>query len=143
MDLMARLKQRRFSCRPVREAGLLVAAIGCLFLPLPGRTAQTPAPLHTTASPSKPQFTLFDPGQEKVVDYEKYGQFTEVGTPKYRYLIRDREGLGRAVGEGIYPNVTALLKDPAYQKAQYAGKLEGSLWDFVNTDDPQINFFKW
>src|SRR4029077_1766793 len=78
-----------------------------------------------------------------IVDYEKYGVFTGTGTSQYRYVIRDREGLSRAVGEGIYPNVTGLLKDPAFQKAQYAGRLEGSLWDFVNTDDVQANFYKW
>ena len=88
-------------------------------------------------------FTLFDPGQENVVDYDKYGEFTNVGTAQYRYLIRDREGLAKAVGEGIYPNVTGLLKDPNYQKFKYNGKLEGSLWDFVNTDDLQANFYKW
>jgi beta-glucuronidase len=78
-----------------------------------------------------------------VVDYEKYGQFTATGTARYRYLIRNREGLAKAVGEGIYPNVSGLLKDPIYQQFKYNGKLEGSLWDFVNADDLQANFYKW
>jgi hypothetical protein len=93
--------------------------------------------------PDITQFTLADPGLEKIVNYEKYGEFTYVGQPQYRYLIHDREGLARAVGEGIYPNVTGLLKDPGYQKAQYSGRLEGSLWDFVNSEDIQANFYKW
>ncbi len=91
----------------------------------------------------KVEFALFDSGTETVVDYSKYGSFTNVGAPQYRYLIRDRESLAKAVGEGIYPNVTGVLKDPSYEKAQYAAQLEGSVWDFVNTDNPQLNFFKW
>jgi hypothetical protein len=116
--------------RPLRAALALVL----LLNPITGFGASTK---------SKEVFSLFDPGREKVVDYEKYGQFTNTGTAQYRYVIRDREGLAKAVGEGIYPNVTGLLKDPNYQKFQYAGKLEGSLWDFVNTDDVQANFYKW
>ena len=91
---------------------------------------------------SPPQFQLFDPG-DPLVNYLKYGSFTNLGTPQYRYFIRDRENLAKAVGEGIYPNVTGLLKDPNYEKAQYAGQLEGSVWDFVNGDNLQLNFFKW
>jgi hypothetical protein len=91
----------------------------------------------------EPLFALFDAGKDAVVPYEKYGEFTHLGTPQYRYVIRNREGLAQAVGEGIYPNVTGLLKDPTYQKFLYGGKLEGSLWDFVNTDDAQANFYKW
>src|SRR5579872_5703022 len=74
-------------------------------------------------SDSTPQFQLFNAG-DPIVDYSKYGTFTNPGTPAYRYFIRDRDGLAKAVGEGIYPNVTGLLKDPNYEKAQYAGQLE-------------------
>ncbi len=92
---------------------------------------------------SKPLFPLSDPGKEKIVDYPKYGTLTEVGTSRYKYLIRDRNGLATAVGEGIYPNVASLLKDPHYLRFKAEGKLEGSLWDFVNTDDLQANFYRW
>ncbi len=88
-------------------------------------------------------FVLHDAGSENVVDYEKYGVFTNTGTRKYRYLIRDREGLSRAAGEAIYPNVTALLKDPAFVQARYNTKLEGPVWNYVNTEETQLNFFKW
>jgi beta-glucuronidase len=88
-------------------------------------------------------FHLNDPGLEAIVDYQKYGDFRNRGTPDYQYVIRDREGLARAVGEGVYPNVTGLLKDPAFQKMQYEKKLEGNVWDFVGTDSPQIGFYKW
>src|SRR5688572_26957696 len=103
----------------------------------------TLAGVAVALSQKKPLFPLFDPGSEKVIDYSKYGEFNQVGTSQYRYYIRERESLARAVGEGIYPNVTGLLKDPLYQKFKYEGKLEGSLWDFVNTDDVQANFYRW
>jgi hypothetical protein len=95
------------------------------------------------AAQSDALFELYDPGTEKVVNYNRYGEFTHAGTAQYRYLIRDREGLAKAVGEGVYPNVTSLLKDPMYQKFKYNGKLEGSQWDFANTDDTQAGFYKW
>jgi beta-glucuronidase len=89
-------------------------------------------------------FSLFDPGTEAIVRYDHYGVFTGVGSAQYQYLIRDRDGLAAAVGEGIYPNVSGLLQDPAYQKAiedpQWAG---GTVWDFVNTPKLQEAFFKW
>jgi len=91
----------------------------------------------------KTAFILFDTGSERVVDYEKYGTFIGKGTEKFRYYIKNREGLAKAAGEGIYPNVKGLLKDPDYQKAKYNGELEGSVWDYVNTDDLRLNFFKW
>ena len=88
-------------------------------------------------------FTLSDPGTETIVRYEKYGRFGDRGSSDYRYYIEDREGLSRAVGEGVYPNVTGLLKDPAFQKMQYEKKLEGSVWDYVNASTPQAGFYKW
>ncbi len=88
-------------------------------------------------------FVLHDPGTEDIVNYDQYGAFKGLGTASYRYYIHDREGLARAAGEGIYPNVNGLLKDPAYQKMHYEKKLAGSEWDFVTSDDVQANFFKW
>ena len=86
---------------------------------------------------------LYDPGLETIVHYDRYGVFSDPGTPQYRYYIKDREGLSRAVGEGIYPNVTGLLKDPAFQKMRRQKQLEGSDWDYVNSDNVQASFFKW
>src|SRR5471032_1510016 len=88
-------------------------------------------------------FHLNEPGVEANVRYTSYGDFSGVGTSQYRYVIKDREGLARAVGEGIYPNVTGLLKDPVFQKMQYEGKLAGNIWDYVTADDPQVGFYKW
>jgi hypothetical protein len=90
-----------------------------------------------------PEFELSDPGTEKIVDYSAFGMFSDAGTSQFRFLIKDRAGLAKAVGEGIYPNVVGLLKDPNYTKAQTNKELEGSVWDFVNTDNTRLNFYKW
>jgi beta-glucuronidase len=87
----------------------------------------------------KPAF----PGTQKVIDYAKYGEFTSVGTKNYRYLMKDPEGLALAVGEGIYPNVSTIYEDPGYKKAKEEGRLEGSHWDFVHTEDLEAAFYKW
>jgi hypothetical protein len=87
--------------------------------------------------------TLAFPGTDKVVDYSKYGQFLNVGTKKYHYQVTDRKVLSAAVGEGIYPNIGDIYKDPQYKKALKEGRLEGSHWDFINTPDLQAAFFKW
>src|SRR5438132_1177302 len=106
-------------CKPSASA----LALLCVFASLTGwaKTKETSL------------FTLADPGRETIVHYEQYGDFVHRGTAQYRYIISDRPGLSRAVGEGIYPNVASLLKDPGYQAFQHQGKLEGGVWDFVNT----------
>ena len=88
-------------------------------------------------------FKILDPGNAKWVDYEKYGQFQNEGTSNYKYVVNDSAGLKAASGEGIYPNTQSVLNNPDYQAARAAGKLNGSHWDFVNTDNFQLNFFKW
>src|SRR5689334_5406143 len=88
-------------------------------------------------------FSLHDPGTETVVDYAKYGSFQGVGTDHYVYVVEDEAGLSRAVGEGIFPNVESVKRDPQFQKLFYAKELEGSPWDFVYTENLQKSFFKW
>ncbi len=83
------------------------------------------------------------PGKEVVVDWTKYGNFLNAGTKDFHYQITDQAGLTAALGEGIYPNIADLYRDPAYKKALKAGRLEGSRWDFVNTSDLQAALFKW
>jgi|CXWL01.1.fsa_nt_gi beta-glucuronidase len=82
-------------------------------------------------------------GKDDVIDYAKYGKFFNVGTKDYHYQIKDIKALADAVGEGIYPNLTDIYKDPGYKKAQKEGRLEGSHWDFVRSDDLEAAFFKW
>jgi hypothetical protein len=82
------------------------------------------------------------PGDE-VVDWAKYGKFLNEGTKDYHYQIIDQAGLAAALGEGIYPNIADMYRDPGYKKALKAGRLKGSHWDFVNTPDLQAAFYKW
>lgn len=88
------------------------------------------------------EFRLYDPGTEDVIDYEKYGTFTGLGTDKYEYKLTNRKGLAAAVGEGAYPN-NSVYKDPAYRMLVTKGKLAGSQWDYVNIEDQQLAFYKW
>lgn len=93
-------------------------------------------------NPTEQVKPLFDPGTEDVVDYAKYGEFKGVDTANYKYEIKDRKGLAAAVGEGIYPSLSAY-KDPGYREAQAAGKLIGNQWEFVNNPDQILAFYKW
>ncbi|MFH0828545.1 MAG: glycoside hydrolase family 2 TIM barrel-domain containing protein, partial [Candidatus Omnitrophota bacterium] len=86
---------------------------------------------------------LYEPGKKDFVDYSKYGEFKNRGTDKYSYVIKDQEGLSRAVGEGIYPNTTSVRWNPEFKKAQKAKRLDGSVWDFVHSPDLEAAFLKW
>lgn len=97
---------------------------------IPDTTVQTKPVLHTLP-------------EEPVVDYNKYGDFTRVGSQRYRYLIKDMKGLKAAVGEGIYPNTSDIYDNPRYKIVKKEGRLEGSHWDFVNVDDLEAAYFKW
>ena len=83
------------------------------------------------------------PGTAKIIDYTKYGKFIDVGTKDYVYEVKDQKGLSDAIGEGIYPNTGGVLKDPGYKKAVADGRLNGSHWDFVYSDDLEAAFYKW
>lgn len=91
----------------------------------------------------KTQVVLYDPGKEEVVDYEKYGEFTHVGSKEYRYVIKDQVGLAQAVGEGIFPNTTSVRWDPNFKKLMKEGRLNGLHWNFVHTPDLEAAFLKW
>lgn len=82
-------------------------------------------------------------GTSKIVDYTKYGKFENVGTDDYRYRIIDAEGLSKALGEGIYPNTGDVYNNPRYKIVKAEGRLEGSHWDHVITDDLEAAYFKW
>ena len=86
---------------------------------------------------------LHNKGSEKIVDYTKYGKFTNVGTADYHYRMTDVDGLKKALGEGIYPNTGDIYKNPGYKKAKAEGRLNGSHWDFVNTEDLEAAYYKW
>ena len=86
---------------------------------------------------------LYDPGKEDFVNYEKYGNFTDVGTKDYKYVAKEQEGLAAAVGEAIHPNTTSVRWDPEFKKAQKEGRLEGSHWDFLQSPDLEAAFLRW
>lgn len=86
---------------------------------------------------------LFAKGKENVIDYQRYGEFIDVGKSTYHYKINKPKELAEAVGEGIYPNTNGILKDPGYKKAKEAGRLDGNHWDFVHSDDVEAAFYKW
>lgn len=89
------------------------------------------------------QPSIYFPATEKIVDYTKYGEFQDVGTSKYRYVIKDVKALAAAVGEGIYPNTSSMYNNPRYKILKDEGRLEGNHWDFVNTEDLEAAYFKW
>ncbi len=93
------------------------------------------------------QINLYDPGKEDFVDYAKYGEFKNIGTKDYQYVVRDQPGLSQAVGEGIYPNTSSLKNDPAYKKAlkekRFGFNQPDEEWSFVHSPDLEAAFFKW
>ena len=89
------------------------------------------------------KLNLSDPGTEDFVDYTKYGEFKNVGTKDYVYVINDQAGLSKAVGEGIYPNTTSVRKNRRFKSVRKEGRLEGSQWDLLHSPDLEAAFFKW
>jgi beta-glucuronidase len=89
------------------------------------------------------KLVLADPGTEEIVDYNKYGEFENVGTKDYRYVIKDQAGLIAAVGEGVYPNSSSVRKDPIFKQVIKEKRLEGDAWDFLYSPDLQAAFVKW
>jgi hypothetical protein len=88
------------------------------------------------------KFVLYDPGEEFPVDYNRYGEFTGIGTKDYSYSITDPIGLSRAVGEGIHPNTTSIKFNPEYIKIR---KLLPNInhWKIIEQRDFNAAFFKW
>ncbi|MFT5387738.1 MAG: tetratricopeptide (TPR) repeat protein [Candidatus Omnitrophota bacterium] len=86
---------------------------------------------------------LFTLGQESIIDYSKYGDFYNVGKSNYYYRIKDIDGLKAAIGEGIYPSTSEIYNNPRYKQVKKEGRLEGSHWDFTNSDDLEAAYFKW
>jgi tetratricopeptide (TPR) repeat protein len=108
--------------------------------PCPG-TEPEKAAIKVSQLPTR--IVLYDLGKEDFVNYEKYGEFKNIGTKDYKYVVKDQEGLIAAVGEGIYPNNSSVRWDPEFKKAQKEKRLEGSHWDFVHSPDLEAAFLKW
>lgn len=82
-------------------------------------------------------------GTEDVIDYTKYGEFRNVGKKGYQYVIKDMPGLAKAVGEGIYPNSSSIFKNPRRKIVREEGRLSGTHWDHIHTEDLEAAYFKW
>jgi len=98
--------------------------------------AMSPLPGSTTG------FALPQAG-EAIIDYKQYGLFDSIGTAQYKYVIRNRSGLAQVAGTGVYPNNAQVNNDPVYKNLQKSLRAEGLVWDFVNSDDAEAQFYKW
>lgn len=116
---------------------VLAALAVTAFVLLCGLCGRVPA-----EEAGKAMFELFDPGTERVVNYEDYGIFSGVGTFGYKYVVTDVQGLARASGEGIDPNAS-VEKDPAYLAFRLKEKPGVSHWKHVDSGDPAADFFAW
>jgi len=89
------------------------------------------------------KLVLTSPGTEELVDYAKYGEFKNIGTKDYKYIITDQEGLINAAGEGVYPNNRAVRKEAFFKQVIKDKRLEGDVWDFLYSPDLEAAFVKW
>jgi beta-glucuronidase len=92
--------------------------------------------------PPKP-FYIDDIGTQQWIGYAKCGEFQNLGTPDYKYIIKDLQSLKNASGTGIYPNNRSVYEEKGYSDYVAAKKLKGDKWDYVNSEDYQANFYKW
>ncbi|MDR1195837.1 MAG: hypothetical protein LBL00_05100 [Endomicrobium sp.] len=88
-------------------------------------------------------FPIDYPGTEKWIDYEKYGEFQNLGAANYKYVVKEMAALREASGSGIYPNSQSVFKEKGYEEYMKKGKLKGDKWSFVNSSDYRANFYKW
>lgn len=91
----------------------------------------------------EPSFSLFEPGSPTVIDYAQYGEMRGAGTSEYSYVIKDADGLKKAVGAGIYPNEADIFKDPTFRQLKEQGLLERTHWDYLKITDQQLAFYAW
>ncbi len=91
-----------------------------------------------------PLFPLAHTGSEFPIAYERYGEFTGRGTNAYRYKIKDKDGLGKAIGAGLFPNNgSTLLTDPAFKKWKRKNSPFKNPWDYSQSGNPQADFYVW
>ncbi len=88
------------------------------------------------------EFKLSDYGAEEIVNYKLYGSFENSGKEKFKYIIKNRPGLIKASGTGIYPNKDGIFQEPVYKELNKNKKLEASHWTYSGKDH-ELNFYKW
>lgn len=99
--------------------------------------------LSFSLNAQSPAFQLAFPGQDLIVDYDKYGQFWYEGTDSSKYVIKDKKGLSDAVGEGIFPNLSGHKSDSLFIHLKENGKLKGGHWEINSKGTPAEKFFAW
>ncbi|MCM8796568.1 MAG: hypothetical protein NC923_01600 [Candidatus Omnitrophica bacterium] len=124
-----------------RESIIKITADDNVPCKCPGVVDEKKQECQVSKTPS--QIVLYDAGKEDFVNYQKYGEFQNIGTKDYKYIIKDQEKLMAAVGEGIYPNSTSLRWDPEFHKAMKEKRLDCSHWDYLQTPDLETAFLKW
>ncbi|MCG3204738.1 MAG: hypothetical protein KCHDKBKB_01454 [Elusimicrobia bacterium] len=92
----------------------------------------------------KESFPIANKGTEFPVNYKKYGSFSGEGTNEFKYKIKDRQGLARAMGAGLYPNNgVSLEKDPVYLKWKARNSGTYNHWEYVNSGNAKNDFYVW
>lgn len=81
------------------------------------------------------EYRIPDPDSYRLVDYEKYGEFLEEGTPRYRFVLRDRENFRSAVGAGIYPAESSLRHFEPFRPYYQKGYPPGEHWNVLTSDN--------
>ena len=90
-----------------------------------------------------PKFEWIDPKLNNLMDYNYYGEFKDVDTKNYRYVIRKRKEIKEDIGAGLYPNAMGVRKQYAYKKYLEEGSLDVNHWQALDFDDQQLAFYIW
>lgn len=126
-----------------RKSVLILCALGSgLLLTASGCASKNKGPSEGTATGAagKTTFALRYPGSEYLIDYEKYGEFKGAGTQEFQYVIKNHPMLIKASGEGIYPNIEWVKRDPLWEKAAVK---PSHLSHWKAEKDPVKKFFMW
>jgi len=124
---------------------LLVPTLTCLAAGLsaaaiPYRPVEIPV---STASAA----TVLRSRGEVVLDFSRYGTFENIGTPAFRYVVREAGALAMAAGEGVEPN-SDLLTNPDYVASKRLGVFRGGeardWWALTGADkDAKTQLYAW
>ena len=91
----------------------------------------------------KPTFEITNSGADLIVDYLQYGEFQNLNTDNFIYKIKDFKGLQKAIGVGIYPYDSDIIKEPGYAIKKSNGLLSIGHWNSLELNDPQASFYIW
>ncbi|MDR0677026.1 MAG: hypothetical protein LBF97_08345 [Elusimicrobiota bacterium] len=78
------------------------------------------------------------------VNYEAYGEFKGINTNKFRYKIRDIEGLKKEVGDFVYPNFMLTTKQKKrYKELLKNNMIQNNVWSNFNSGNPEADLLVW